>query len=56
MADSDEDRIIDDKLGKKRGEGCEFTTRMTIKSTPESQDYFEALVRGIMKRRELGLF
>ncbi len=54
-ADAEEEKEIENR-GKKPGEGFEFTSRMTVKSTPEAQDYFEAIVRGIMKRRELGLF
>lgn len=33
-ADSEEDKEIEHK-GKKKGEGVEFTSRMTVKSTPE---------------------
>jgi len=33
-ADNEEDKEIEHR-GKKKGEGTEFTTRMTVKSTPE---------------------
>ena len=34
-ADTEEDKEIEER-GKKRGEGFEFTSRMTVKSTPEA--------------------
>ncbi len=34
----------------------EFSYRVTVKGAPEAQDFLEAVIRGINKRKELGLF
>lgn len=41
---------------KRRLDDDEFVSRSNANSSPGEQDVFEAIVRGIMKRKELGLY
>lgn len=44
------------KLHSGLPENKEFSYRVTVKGAPEGQDFLEAVIRGINKRKELGLF
>ena len=46
----------ENKLMKGLSERYEFSYRVTVKGLPEGQDFMEAVIRGINKRKDLGLF
>lgn len=52
----DESKKTLSKIQSGLPEHKEFSYRVTAKGAPEGQDFLEAVIRGINKRKELGLF